>query len=175
VVSDARVHTLNLDTDLTSAPAPGLSRVLLIQGSDDERLALDLSRVSRLETIDRSRIERVGNGTVVQYRGEILRLIDLERSLPERRTSRRTEPPEPTPETPVVICTIQGKTCGLLVHRILDIVDADFSEATAASRAGIQACAVIDGRVNEVIDLAQVVQHSDPGFLERAGGGGGEA
>ncbi|MEE4273973.1 MAG: chemotaxis protein CheW [Thermoanaerobaculales bacterium] len=175
VVSDARVHALTLESDLTSAPAPGLERVLLIQGSDDERLALDLSRVSRLETIDRSRIERVGNSTVVQYRGEILKLIDLEKALPERRTSRRTDPPEPTSEAPVVICTMRGKACGLLVHRILDIVDADVSEATAGSRAGIKACAVIDGRVNEVIDLAEVVRRSEPGFLERADGDGGDA
>ncbi|MCU0302755.1 MAG: chemotaxis protein CheW [Thermoanaerobaculales bacterium] len=167
VVSDTRMHALTAETPVMTAPAPGRSRMLLIQGSDDERLALDLGRVSRLETLDRGRIESVGDRLVVQYRGEILRLIDLETALPERRASRRTAPPDPRSEAVVVICNIDGRSCGLLVHRILDIVDADLTEATSASRRGVEACAVISGRVNEVIDLPKVIESSDPGFFER--------
>jgi two-component system chemotaxis sensor kinase CheA len=167
VVSDARVHALTAETPLISAPAPGRSRMLLIQGSDDERLALDLGRVSRLETLDRGSIEHVGDRLVVQYRGEILQLVDLETALPERRSSRRSARPDPSNDAVVVICNVEGRSCGLLVHRILDIVDADLSESTAASRSGVEACAVISGRVNEVIDLAKVVEGSDPGFFDR--------
>ncbi len=170
VVSDARVHALTVETAVTTAPSPGLNRVLLIQGSDDERQALDLSRVSRLETINRSRIERVGDNMVIQYRGEILQVIDLEHALPERRNNRRSETPQPADDAPVVICTIDGRSCGLLVHRILDIVDANFADATAGSREGILACAVIDGRVNEIIDLPTVVTRTDPAFFERNSG-----
>jgi two-component system chemotaxis sensor kinase CheA len=167
VVSDARVRALTVDPTALPTPGPGLRRVLLLQGSDDERMALDLSQVSRLESIERGNIERVGDALVVQYRGEILSLIDLQTALPERRTRRRTEPPEPGAEAAVVICTFDNRSCGLLVHRILDIVDADLSDATSGSREGIQACAVIDGRINEIIDLAAVIRLADPSFFTR--------
>ena len=166
VVSDSRVQALTAETAPMSAPAPGLSRVLLIQGSDDERMALDLSQVSRLESLERSTIERVGDNLVVQYRGEILPVIDLEGTLPERRTRRRTEKPEPSTDAPVVISTFGTKSCGLLVYRILDILDADLTDTTAGSREGIRACAVIDGRVNEIIDLVTVVRRAIPTFFE---------
>ena len=167
VVSDSRARTLSADPSLPAAPIPGLRRVLLLQGADDERMALDLSRVSRLESLQRGRIERVGDNLVVQYRGEILPIIDLQRALPERRTDRRNKSSEGADEASVVICTIEGRSCGLLVHRILDIVDADLSETTAGSRDGIEACSVIDDRINEIIDLAGVIRLADPNFFTR--------
>jgi two-component system chemotaxis sensor kinase CheA len=167
VVSDGRARSMSADPAAPSTPAPGLKRVLLLQGTDDERMALDLSRVSRLESLDRSRIERVGDNLVVQYRGEILPIIDLQRALPERRTNRRNEQADNADEASVVICTIDGRSCGLLVHRILDIVDANLKDATTGSRKGIEACSVISGRINEIIDLAAVIRLADPDFFSR--------
>ena len=168
VVSDARLHAFELEPAPTATAAPGTTRMLLIQGPDDERMALDLSRVSRLESVARSRIERVGDTAVVQYRGEILPVVDLKQALPERRSRRRSdEAPPAGDEASVVICTVDGRACGLVVHRILDIVDADLSEATAGSREGVRSCAVIGGRVNEIIDLAAVLRRSDPAFFSR--------
>ena len=74
----------------------------------------------------------------------------------------------------MVICTIDGRSCGLLVHRILDIVDADLSDTTAGSRDGIEACSVIDGRINEIIDLAGVIRLADPNFFTRNDTAGGK-
>ena len=166
VVSDARVRALTADSShVESVRTPGLQSFLLLQGADDERMAVDLSRVSRLESMDRGHIERVGGNPVVQYRGEILPLIDLQRALPERRASRRSETAEPLNDVSVVICTIDGRSCGLLVHRIIDIVDADLSDSTAGSREGVRACSVIDGRINEIIDLAAVIRLVDPNFF----------
>ena len=54
-----------------------------------------------------------------------------------------------------------------LVHRILDIVDADLSDTTAGSRDGIEACSVIGDRINEIIDLAGVIRLADPAFFTR--------
>lgn len=162
VVSDARVRALTAESKRPVTRPPSLGRFLLLQGSDDERMALDLGRVSRLESLEVSKIERVGERSVVQYRGEILPVIDLQRTLPERRASRRTDEGADTADVSVVICTIDGDSCGLLVHRILDIVDADLSDATAPSRRGVQACAVINGRINEIIDLPALIRLADP-------------
>ena len=167
VVSEAGILALAADPSTPRSPEAGLDQLLLLRGTDDERMALDLSRVSRLESLDRGRIERVGDHLVLQYRGEILPMIDLQRALPERRTNRRTERPPESDDASVVICTIEGRSCGLLVHRILDIVDADLSDSTAGSRHGIKACSVIDGRINEIIDLAAVIRQVDPDFFTR--------
>ena len=48
---------------------------------DQRRLALPLTEVARLEEFPRSAIEQAGHRTVVQYRGEIMPLIDLGASL----------------------------------------------------------------------------------------------
>jgi len=173
MVSDERVRALMADPMTPTIPAAGLKRVLLLQGADDERMALDLTRVSRLEALDPGSIERVGDNLVVQYRGTILPVIDLQRALPERRTSRRNQTPTESDGTSVVICTVEDRSCGLLVHRILDIVDADLSKLTAGSRKGVEACCVIDGRVNEILDLAAVILLADPEFLTRGEATGG--
>jgi len=174
VVSDARIPNLTTDATGSASRAPGLSRFLLLQGADDERMAIDLGRISRLETLDRSQIERVGDRSVVQYRGEILPVIDLQQTLPERRTVRRTDETQDGDGVSVIIYTFDDRSCGIVVHRILDIVDADLSDATAGSRKGVQACAVIDGRINEIIDLPGVIRLADPSFFAEAGSDGGD-
>ena len=51
--------------------------LLLFTTDDDTTMALPLSMVARLESFDASQLERSGSRSVVQYRGEILPLIEL--------------------------------------------------------------------------------------------------
>src|SRR5262249_18372883 len=62
-------------------PAADRQSVLLIATDDDQRMALPLSSVARLEEFSRSAVEKVGPQDVVQYRGEILPLIHISRLL----------------------------------------------------------------------------------------------
>ena len=45
-------------------------------------MAIPLSMVARLEEFPRAQVERSGSQEVVQYRGQILPLIDLAKHLP---------------------------------------------------------------------------------------------
>ncbi|NJL66936.1 MAG: hypothetical protein HC894_09275 [Microcoleus sp. SM1_3_4] len=52
-------------------------QLLVFQGPDNRRMAIELSRVSRLEEFPRHLIERVGKQDVVQYRQQIMPVIYL--------------------------------------------------------------------------------------------------
>jgi two-component system chemotaxis sensor kinase CheA len=52
-----------------------------------------------------------------------------------------------------------------MVHRIADIVEEGLKARRSGSRDGVRACAVIDDRVTEILDLEAVVRRADPEFF----------
>lgn len=144
------------------------ARLVYLQGRNDERLGVDLEAVTRLEHFPRSALEWVGDRQVVQYGDRILRLVDLQQVLPERRVVARDTAADPVEgNVAVVVCTVAGRLVGLLVHRIVDIVEEGLKARRAGSREGVRACAVIKDRVTEILDLEQVVRLADPGFFDQ--------
>jgi two-component system chemotaxis sensor kinase CheA len=129
---------------------------LLFRTPDDGRMALSLALVDRLEELAPASIERTGDGEVVQYRGEILPLIRLSEVLPERRLAPRTASEDTGDLLQVVVVRHGGRRAGLVVDRILDIVDQP-TELEPAGRAGVAGTAVVAERVTEVIDLPAVL------------------
>lgn len=169
VVSEGRVHVPVVERLQEAEDEGDRVTLLYLQGPGDERLALGFEHVTRLEFIPRSRIERVGGLPVVQYRGEILSLVVLDEALPERRQRARSPQDQPASDAvQVVVCSIDGSNVGLVVHRILDIVDLVVSVRRAASREGVEACIVIQDRVTELLNLRALIRLADPGFFERS-------
>ena len=139
-----------------------------LHGEDDERLAIDFDQVNRLEFFPRTSLERVGNQLVVQYGDEILQLIELQKTLPERRKEARHPTARVKHETvPVIVCTVKDRRVGLVAHRIADIIDEDLKARRSGSRDGVRSCAVIRDRVTEILDLEALIQLADPTFFER--------
>ncbi len=167
VVSDVRQHA-SAETAPASTSAESTAAALLcLRGPDDERMALPVDHIVRLESVPASRIERVAGRPVLQYRDDILPLVELEQVLPERRRARRTElEPDPTGSIQVVVCEIGGRRMGVVVHRILDILPEPDAARRPASRDGVEACIVLRDRVTELLDLQQVVRLDDPGFFD---------
>ncbi|MGH9344624.1 MAG: chemotaxis protein CheW, partial [Terriglobia bacterium] len=122
---------------------------LLFKSPDDGRMVIPLSEVTRLEEFSRSAIEQSGNQQVVQYRGSILPLLRLSGIVEERRRRPRVLPPKQTQnggdKVHVVVHTRNGRSVGLLVDRILDIVEDDLSSRRPSSRKGILGSVVIQG------------------------------
>ena len=103
----------------------------------------------------------------MQYGDEILQLIELQQVLPERRKEVRNPPSPVNDETvPIVVCTVNGRQIGLLVHRISDIVEEHLKARRPSSREGVRACAVVQERVTEILDLEAVIRLADPSFFE---------
>jgi len=168
VVSESRTHTVAAQiSDAVKARAK-VERLVCLHGEDDERMAVDFDQVNRLEFFPRTSLERVGNQLVVQYGDEILQLIELQKTLPERRKEARNPTARSQDETvPVIVCTVSGRRVGLVAHRIADIIDEDLKARRSGSRAGVRSCAVIRDRVTEILDLEALIQLADPTFFER--------
>jgi len=136
-------------------------------------MAIDFDAVTRLEHFSRNAIEWVGDRQVVQYGDRILQLFDLQNALPERRQQARDSVASLDDQTvPVVVCTVNGRLVGLIAHRIVDIVEESLKARKAGSREGVKACAVIQDRVTEILDLEKVVRLADPSFFDRETEGG---
>jgi two-component system chemotaxis sensor kinase CheA len=141
---------------------------LLFSGPDDAHMALPLDTLARLEDLPANQVEKTGKHWVAQYRGQILPLINLSYALQERRTRRRTK--EFVTSTAadsryqVLVCNHEGHRAGLVVERIVDIVQDSAEVKYPASRAGVLYSAVIQGRVTEMIDVPAILRgaHLEP-------------
>jgi two-component system, chemotaxis family, sensor kinase CheA len=127
---------------------------LLFAGPDDSRMALPLSIVARLEEFRASDVEKSGGEWVIQYRGKILPLLRLDVVLEERRTRLRHGRKTVEPDLlQVLVCNDEGRTIGIVVERILDIVEDRAEVKSPATREGILCAVVINDRVTELIDI----------------------
>jgi len=143
---------------------------LILRGKDDGRIAIALGEVTRLEEFGPSEIERVGDGEAVQYRDTILPLVRLSALLPERRRRPRgKDAAPPDGKLQVMVQEWQGRPIGLLVDAVLDVVEEAAEIDASRARPGVAGCAVIQGRITEVLDTGVLLAKCF------ANGSGGEA
>jgi two-component system chemotaxis sensor kinase CheA len=147
--------------DRPEEAASGERHQLLLFAAGGGRMALPLARVARLEEFDRAAIERVGKRRVVQYRGEILPLLPVGRALGSRglRGRRRAA----GDKVQVVVYAVGAGRVGLVVGRILDIVDEEVAARRPAARPGVLFDAVIQGRVTAVLDADALARTAGEG------------
>jgi two-component system chemotaxis sensor kinase CheA len=137
--------------------------LLLFAVRNGGRIAIPLDAVSRLEEVPRSAVERVGRSEVVQYRGEILpllrvsNLVDVEPRRARVAASRRARSSSASESLPVVVCSRNGRSIGLVVGRILDIVQETAVARTPATRPGVLFSAIVQGKVTEFLDVDAVL------------------
>ena len=62
----------------------------------------------------------------------------------------------------VVVYAGAGRRVGLVVDRILDIVEETLISRSAAQRSGVLFTAVIQGRVTEFLDIESILDSVDP-------------
>ena len=143
--------------------------LLVFSTPDDGRMAMPLELVDRLEEFPADSVELAGGAEVVQYRGGILPLVRVGSVLPERRGRRRhAKAARPAGPLQVIVHTDGDRSVGLLVDRVLDIVQHPVGGIEPGSRAGSAGCVVIDGRVTELVDLAALLARA-PGPAAPAG------
>ena len=141
--------------------------LLLLEISGGGRAAIPLSLVARLEEFPQKSIEQVGYETVVQYRGEILPLLNVGALLEERRERRRPSGSLAKADgerLQVVVTRVDNQQVGLVVDRILDVVENMETVNAKGCRAGVTGKAVIQSRVTEVLDVNTLVHMGEPAF-----------
>jgi two-component system chemotaxis sensor kinase CheA len=150
------------DADLAPDTAPGPpvdgAGFLLATAQDGGRLALRVAQVRRLEIFSPERVERTGDAEVVQYGGEILPLIRVAHLLPERRQVDRPRATEAATEATdealsTVVCETSVGPVGFVVTSIDDVVAEPQVQRQPASRAGVEACVVVEDRLAELLDI----------------------
>ena len=167
VVSEAKELAEVAKAEAAAAAAEKRS-YLLFSGPDDAPMALPLDILARLEDMPASQVEKTGTHWVAQYRGQILPLINLSYALQERRTRRRTKEfvasSAADARYQVLVCNHEGHRAGLVVERIVDIVEDSAEVKYPPSRAGVLYSAVIQGRVTEMIDVPAILRgaHLEP-------------
>ena len=151
------------EAEVPAAAAQPVARrsMLLVEGRGRARMAIPLDEVARLEEYPTGRLERVADRWVVQYRGQILPLFDVDVALQGWAKAARPAQVEATDghdALQVVVCARDERPAGLIVQRIVDIVEQDSEVGGPPSRPGVQRTLVLQGRVTELLDLETLLR-----------------
>ena len=167
-------HADTLPLEQTTARASGridVESLLLMGVGLSGRLAMPLTLVARLEEFDAQKVEHVGEQEVIQYRGHILPLVRIADILEERRSQPREQPLTAANEdgkiSVVVHRDASGRNLGLVVDRIIDIVEESISVECGSPRAGVIGSAVIQQRVTELLDVEAVVAAASKAYAHK--------
>ena len=128
------------------------------------RVAIPLSQVARLEEFPTGLLEDAGGMPVVQYRGQIMPLVDVAAAL--GCGGQPDEPEGDATKIQVVVHTRGGNNVGLRVQRILDVVEERVVVRRTSVRHGVLGTAVIKEKVTELLDVAAVTEGMLPFELE---------
>jgi len=179
VVTETRDRGLAEKVTTVREKSQGLQTLLLFRNPDGGRMAIPLSLVARLEEFERTAVEKTGSECVVQYRGEILPLIFLHSAMDakskEEGNSEAAEARQASERIQVIVYSERGRSVGLVVDRILDIVESDEAVQNKLARTGTLGMMVTQGRVTELLDVDAVLARLSSNFIEESGNAGAGA
>jgi len=164
VVTESRERTLTDKVTDAAAAAAEKHTFLLFSGPGDSRMAIPLSTLARLEEFPVAQVEMSGSQWVTQYRGQILPLIRLTVVMEERRARLRALQAPPAADAgpiQVLVLNHEGRSFGLVVEQILDIVDDRANVKSAATRPSVLYSVVIGDRVTELLDITAILASAD--------------
>ena len=117
--------------------------LLLFNAGSGGPKAVPLALVARLEEFDVGSIESSKGRPVVQYRGQLMPLVQVEPSQSFLSEGRQ----------PVLVFADSNRSMGLIVDEIVDIVEDKLSYEITSGQGGLLGSAVIDGNATEIIDV----------------------
>ncbi|HWU19964.1 MAG TPA: chemotaxis protein CheW, partial [Nocardioides sp.] len=149
--ADAGISVVAEPTDTRTDVADDLASFLVLEVADGRRAALPLGAVARLEEFALDRIERTGTAEVVQYRDGILPLVRLASAIGLPDTSHLQD------QLSVVVHERDEGAVGIVIDRVLDVVDTSVVPTEVGRRSGVLGSAIVQERVTDLVDLAAVV------------------
>jgi two-component system chemotaxis sensor kinase CheA len=120
---------------------------LIICGAGDRRVAFPLARVARLEDVKADDIESLAGHEVLQYRGELLPLVRLGTLIGAYGGG------EELTQWPTVVYNFGNLQVGLMVDRIVDVVEDGGQVFRPVEAHGVAGASVINNEVTDLIDL----------------------
>lgn len=135
----------------------GEPQTLIILGTgNSRRLALPISQVARLEKISKEAVEFADHQEVVQYRGKILPLIRLACFLGLESNDNAEDD-----LMNVVVYNENERSFGLVIDKIIDIVETSLQLNHPSAREGLLGSVVIYDRVTDLVDLPAIIRMID--------------
>ena len=131
--------------------------LLVFRAGSQQPKAVPLSLVTRLEEIDCRKIEISDGRHLVQYRDQLMPLlrIDAESSLKQEGAQ------------PILVFSDQGRSMGLVVDEIIDIVEERLDIEVSSDRPGVLGYAVIKGATTEIIDVGHFLPQAFEDWFRR--------
>jgi two-component system, chemotaxis family, sensor kinase CheA len=161
VITETRDRSMTQKVTESAVAAAQKQTFLLFAGPGDSRMAIPLITLARLEEFPVAQVEMSGTQWVTQYRGQILPLIRLNVVMQERRQRLRDLPALPAIDSgpiQVLVLNHEGRSFGLVVERILDIVEDRADVKSAATRPAVLYSVVIGDRVTELLDVPAILR-----------------
>jgi two-component system, chemotaxis family, sensor kinase CheA len=115
--------------------------MLLFRAGSEQKMAVPLGLVARLEDIPRDKIELSAGAPVTQYRGKLMPLIALSGAIDVEK-----------PHQAVLVFTDRDRSMGLMVDEIIDVVEDRLDIQLSGARPGLLGTGVIAGAATDVID-----------------------
>ena len=180
VVTQTKDRALTEKTAASAGKAEDKQTYLLFAGPSGSRMAIPLSTLARLEEFPVAQVEMSGSQWVTQYRGQILPLIRLNVAMEERRTKLRAllgPPASDSGPIQALVLNHEGRSFGLVVDHIVDIVEDRADVRTPATRANVLYSVVIGDRVTELLDIPALLRGAElnvaqPGLAAKSAGVG---
>jgi two-component system chemotaxis sensor kinase CheA len=122
--------------------AEQMTSLLVFRAGSSQPKAVPLGLVTRLEELAADKIELSNGRYMVQYRDQLMPLVQME------GVSVQT-----TGSQPILVFSDDGRSMGLLVDQIIDIVEERLNIEVVGGGEGILGSAVIKGQATEVIDV----------------------
>jgi two-component system chemotaxis sensor kinase CheA len=139
----AAAHEISDETAASRASAAEqLTSLLVFRAGSAQPKAVPLGLVTRLEELATDKIELSNGRYMVQYREQLMPLVQME------GVSVQT-----TGAQPILVFADDGRSMGLVVDEIIDIVEERLNIEVTGGLDGILGSAVIKGRATEVIDV----------------------
>ena len=138
----AQLEIADENAAMRTLAAEQLTSLLVFRAGSAQPKAVPLALITRLEEIAIDKIEKSNGRHMVQYRDQLMPLVQMD------GVSIATEGAQP-----ILVFSDDGRSMGLVVDEIIDIVEERLNIEVASTHDGILGSAVIKGQATEVIDV----------------------
>jgi two-component system chemotaxis sensor kinase CheA len=141
--TDVSTEVNETEADARRGDERQLISMLVFRAGSREQKAVPLSLVTRLEEVAVDKIEQAHGRHLVQYRGALMPLVSVSGYMELKSEGSQ----------PLLVFSDSGRSMGLVVDEIVDIVEDALNIEVSADVPGLLGSAVIKGQATEILDI----------------------
>ncbi len=135
--------------------------LLTFRNNDSEYFAAPLNIVERIERIEYTSIEEVGNRKVVQYRGGALPLYEISQAAEVKPLSKRDQ-------QEVIVFKVKEKELGLMVTPPVDALEINLEiDESTLRQSCITGSMIINEKTTLLIDIFEFMKQMNPEWFQK--------